>query len=59
MDEHKFPLKPIVAPCNEFRTNRNLPHMFPFLDVTLVVAQDVIEKILIAKSGRFLVAERD
>jgi hypothetical protein len=60
IDSHKLTLiGPFVGPYNQSGTNRILAHLFPFLAVTLFVAQDVIEKARLPKRSFLGCSGRD
>ncbi len=60
IDHHKFTLvRPFVGAYNQFGTNRILAHVIPFLAVTLVVTQHVIEKARLPQRPFLARSERD
>ena len=60
IDHHKFTsVRPFVGPYNQFGANRILAHVFPFLAVTLVVTQHVIEESRLPKRSFLGRSERD
>jgi hypothetical protein len=60
INHDKFPLlRPLMGLLNQFCSDRIFLHVFPFLAVTLVIAQKVIEKSGLPQGPLFSRAHRD